>query len=59
MINIGIVGAEHSHTVAIAKTINIEKRIPGVRVVSVWGESRKVARDASDRGKIPTIVASP
>ena len=47
MINIGIVGAENSHTVAIAKTLNIEKRVPGVRVVSVWGESRKHARDAA------------
>jgi predicted dehydrogenase len=59
MIRIGIVGAENSHTVAIAKTLNIEKRVPGVRVVSVWGESRKVARDASERGQIPTIVATP
>ena len=59
MIRIGIVGAENSHTVAIAKTLNIEKRVPGVRVVSVWGESRKYARDASERGQIPTIVASP
>ena len=59
MINIGIVGAENSHTVAIAKTLNIEKRVPGVRVVSVWGESRKYARDAAERGQIPTIVASP
>ena len=59
MIRIGIVGAENSHTVAIAKTLNIEKRVSGVRVVSVWGESRKYARDASDRGQIPEIVSSP
>lgn len=59
MIRIGIVGAENSHTVAIAKTLNIEKQVAGVRVVSVWGESRKYARDASDRGQIPEIVSSP
>ena len=59
MIRIGIVGAENSHTIAIAKTLNVEKRVPGCRIFSVWGESRKVARDASERGEIPTIVASP
>ena len=59
MINIGIVGAENSHTVAIAKTLNIEKRVPGCRIVSVWGESRRYARDAQERGQIPTIVADP
>jgi hypothetical protein len=26
---IGIVGAENSHTIAIAKTLNIEKAMPG------------------------------
>jgi predicted dehydrogenase len=59
MINIGIVGAENSHTVAIAKTLNIEKRVPGCRIVCVWGESRKYAKDAQERGQIPTIVADP
>ena len=59
MINIGIVGAENSHTVAIAKTLNIEKRVPGFRVVSVWGESRTYARDAQERGQIPEIVSDP
>lgn len=59
MIRIGVVGAENSHTLAIAKTLNIEKRVSGCRVVSVWGESRKYARDAQDRGQIPTIVADP
>ncbi len=28
MINIGIVGAENSHTVAIARILNIQKRCP-------------------------------
>ncbi|MBS14793.1 MAG: hypothetical protein CME19_24810 [Gemmatimonadetes bacterium] len=59
MINIGIVGAENSHTVAIAKTLNIEKRVPGFRVTSVWGEAARYARDAQERGQIPTIVKDP
>ena len=33
MLNIGIVGAENSHTAAIAKVINVEKRVRGVRVI--------------------------
>jgi len=59
MIRIGIVGAENSHTVAIAKSLNIEKRVPGYRIVSVWGESRKYAKDAQSRGEIPSIVTDP
>lgn len=59
MIRIGIVGAENSHTVAIAKTLNIDKRVPGCRIVSVWGETKKYAKDAQERGQIPDIVDDP
>ena len=59
MIKIGIVGAENSHTVAIAKTINIHKQVPGFRVVSVWGETSKLAREAAEGGQIPAIVKKP
>ena len=59
MLRIGIVGAENSHTVAIAKTINIEKRIPDAQVVGVWGETPELAQDASERGKIPKTVDTP
>jgi predicted dehydrogenase len=59
MIRIGIVGAENSHTVAIAKTLNIQKALPGFQVVSVWGETAKLARDAAEAGQIPTIVKRP
>ena len=47
MIRIGIVGAENSHSVAISKTLNIAKRVPGFRVVAIWGETDKFARDAA------------
>jgi hypothetical protein len=43
MLNIGIVGAENSHTAAIAKVLNVEKRVPGVRVTHVWGETAAFA----------------
>jgi predicted dehydrogenase len=59
MIRIGIVGAENSHTVAISKVLNIEKKIRDCRVVSVWGETAGYARDAAERGQIETIVKKP
>ena len=37
MLTIGIVGAENSHTAAIAKVLNVEKRVRGVRVTHVVG----------------------
>jgi predicted dehydrogenase len=57
--NIGIVGAENSHTVAIARVLNVDKRIPGVRVTHVWGETAALARKAAEAGQIPTIVRRP
>ncbi len=57
--NIGIVGAENSHTVAIARLLNVEKRVPGFRVTHLWGETRALARRAADSGSIPRIVARP
>ena len=59
MIRIGIVGAENSHTEAIAKTLNIDKKVPGFRVTTVWGETRRYAKDACERGGIPVIVKDP
>ena len=40
---IGIVGSENSHTIAIAKTLNIEKAVPGFEVTHVWGETVEFA----------------
>ena len=33
--------------------------MPGCRVVSVWGEAPKYAKDAAERGQIPEIVKDP
>ncbi|MDY7010388.1 MAG: Gfo/Idh/MocA family oxidoreductase [Planctomycetota bacterium] len=59
MIRIGIVGAENSHSVAIAKTLNVGKKVPGCRVVVIWGETDKFAKDAAKAGAIPKIVKRP
>ena len=46
---IGIVGAENSHTVAIAKVLNVENRLRGYKVTHVWGETAELARQAAAR----------
>lgn len=55
MLRIGIVGAENSHCAAIARLCNVEKKV-NARVVSVWGETRKFAKAAAEKGEIPEIV---
>ena len=59
MPTIGIIGAENSHTVAIAKTINIDRLVSGFSVTHVWGETPDDAKDAQERGLIPNIVQDP
>lgn len=56
---IGIVGAENSHTIAIAKTLNIEKAMPGFEVTHVWGETAEYADTAAKEGQIANIVQDP
>jgi predicted dehydrogenase len=57
--NIGIVGAENSHTAAIAKVINVEKKVRGACVSHVWGETKAFAVKAAEVGQIATIVRHP
>ena len=59
MIRIGIVGAENSHSAAVAKTLNVRKRVPGCRVVAIWGETDEFARKSAEAGEIPVIVKRP
>ena len=59
MINIGIVGAENSHTAAIARVVNREARVRGARVTHVWGERAAYAQRAASEGDIPHIVSNP
>ena len=55
MLKIGIVGAENSHCASIAKLCNVLKKV-NARVVMVWGEKPKFAKDAAAAGQIPAIV---
>ncbi len=55
MLRIGIIGSENSHTAAIAKLCNVEKKVEA-RVEVVWGETPEFARSAAEGGQIPTIV---
>ncbi|UCC68424.1 MAG: Gfo/Idh/MocA family oxidoreductase [Armatimonadota bacterium] len=54
---IGIVGAENSHCAHIAKSLNVEKDVPGVEVTHVWGETPEFAAKVAEEGSIPNIVA--
>ena len=56
---LGIIGAENSHTAAIAKTINIQKKVKGFTVDYVWGETPRYAKEAAKAGQIPHIVKTP
>lgn len=57
--NLGIIGAENSHTAAIAQLLNVDKVVRGFSVTHVWGETRHFARAAAEAGRIPTIVKDP
>ena len=56
---IGIIGAENSHTAAIARVINVDKLIKGFSVDCVWGETPEDAKNAAKAGQIPNIVDKP
>lgn len=55
----GIIGAENSHSAGIAKIINIDKKIRGIAVTHLWGETRAFAEATATAGAIPTIVKKP
>ena len=58
-IDIGIIGAENSHTAAFGRLFNIENKFPGLKVKYVWGETEAFARVAMKKGNIPNIVRDP
>jgi len=55
-VRVGIIGAENSHTAAIGRTFNGNKKFPGVEIVAVWGETDEFAKNAAEKGLIPKIV---
>ena len=58
-IQIGIIGAENSHTIGYGKLFNIDKAFPGVEVTHVWGETEEFAMKAMKGGKIRNSVKDP
>lgn len=58
-LKIGIIGAENSHTAAIARALNVDKLVKGFSVEYVWGETGKFARTAAKQGQIAHIVSNP
>lgn len=56
---IGIIGAENSHTAGFGKLFNVEKVFPGMEVKYVWGETRAFAEKAMQDGQIPNRVDDP
>jgi predicted dehydrogenase len=59
MMRVGIIGAENSHTIAIAKILNVEEQVKGFTVACVWGETDELAKKAAEAGQIPEIVKKP
>lgn len=57
--NIGIIGAENSHTAGFGKLFNVEKVFPGMEVKYLWGETRAFAEKAMQDGQIPNRVDDP
>ncbi len=56
MLSIGIVGAENSHCISVAKFCNVEK-LSDARVTHIWGETPEFAAKAAEAGQIPNVVA--
>ena len=56
MLRIGMIGSENSHSKAVSKLINVDKKVRGAKVVAVWGETSAFAKETAEAGQIPTIV---
>ncbi|NNE77614.1 MAG: Gfo/Idh/MocA family oxidoreductase [Pricia sp.] len=57
--NIGIIGAENSHTAGFGQLFNVENAFPGMEVKYVWGETEAFAKIAMEKGNIPFKVDNP
>jgi predicted dehydrogenase len=58
-LQIGIIGAENSHTVGFGRMFNIDRKFPSAEVKYVWGETDAFASRAAEEGNIPNIVKDP
>ncbi len=56
---IGIIGAENSHSLEIAKLLNIEQIFTNTKAIAVWGETKAFAEKLAKDSKIYEIVKYP
>ena len=54
-LRLGLVGAENSHSLRIAEMCNVHQVVP-MRVTTLWGETRELAKNCAEKGKIPKVV---
>ena len=59
MMRMGIIGAENSHTAAIAKLLNEDKAVKGFQVTHLWGESPTFVKASQAKVEIPHVVKKP
>lgn len=62
VIRIGILGTDNSHSIGFSRIFNVKDekpRIPGARVVAVFGLDEARTREVAEKGCIPTIVDDP
>lgn len=58
-LRIGIVGTDNSHVEQVILLLNVEHRLPGVRVVAICSEDSERAAELADLGSVPLTVRSP
>jgi len=59
MIRVGIIGSENSHALHFGKILNVEKKLRGIRAVSICGETEQKTAEVAEAAKIPEIVSKP
>lgn len=56
---VGLIGAENSHATYISQAVNVEKKIKGMTIDYLWGETDADAKRVAKDGHIPNIVKNP
>lgn len=56
---VGILGTDNSHAGAFAKLINVDKKIPNVEVVAMYGDEAGRTKEMAAAGNVKTIVDRP
>lgn len=62
MIRIGVFGTDNSHSIGFSRFFNVKaekNKVPGAKVVAVYGLEEKRTAEVAEKGQIPTIVKRP